>query len=487
MKEFATYNDYTAYINGSPVLPNVSTCFDRAGVAFFKPEPEGPVLPPNNEIWYTSTDGNVIELENAGKRWEINNFGGIIVSNTYENGRGIVRFDGNITKVTSPFSIIEQFKITSIAFPDSVTSIKEYSFNSCSHLQEIVIPPNIINVGKRVFCVSANVWVMELPEKNFINFSTKSAADFNVTVIPDGKWVNNFLIQNNTLIRVCGEGGDSITIPDNVISVQNDAFHELYGFPHTLNIYVSTKILADYLHYTYMENYGGGGAVRKIYLNGQYYGDVQHISCFLPDTQITLADYTTKAIKDITYDDDILVWNADEGKLDSAKPVWLTHSGLMNDHYYKLTFSDGSVLKVTGQNSNHKMYDMTKREFAGCAYAEIGDVIYSLNGPVTLTGKEYIEEEIEYYNIQTDQHINCFAEGILTSDRYGNLYPHDENMKYVKDDREIRPYEEFEAAGISRYWYDHLRMGESTESVEKAADYVKKCESQMLPLPDAAN
>ena len=40
--------------------------------------------------------------------------------------------------------------------------------------------------------------------------------------------------------------------------------------------------------------------------------------------------------------------------------------------------------------------------------------------------------------------INCFAEGILASNRYSNIYPIDGNMKYVKEDRQIRPYSEFE-------------------------------------------
>lgn len=83
----------------------------------------------------------------------------------------------------------------------------------------------------------------------------------------------------------------------------------------------------------------------------------------------------------------------------------------------------------------------------------------------------------------TSGKINCFANGILTSDRYGNLYPI-ANMKYVKDGRTIRPYSEYEAVGIDRYWYDNLRLGENTETVEKSKEYVWKCIGQMLPLPD---
>lgn len=156
-------------------------------------------------------------------------------------------------------------------------------------------------------------------------------------------------------------------------------------------------------------------------------------------------------------------------------------TGLMNDHYYKLTFSDGNTLCTTGQNSNHRVYNVDKQIFDGVANIGIGERVFTENGIVTITNKEYIEEEIEYYNLMTTGAINCFANGVLTSDRYGNLYPID-NMRYVKGNRQIRPYSEFEAVGIKRYWYDNIRLGESDESIEKAIDYVGKCESQMRDI-----
>lgn len=205
-------------------------------------------------------------------------------------------------------------------------------------------------------------------------------------------------------------------------------------------------------------------------------------SCFLKGTQITLANGNKKAIEEITYNDVLKVWNFDEGKEDSAAICWLTRQGLINDHYYKLTFSNGTVLKTTGQNSNHKVYNVDERFFKGVDKTQIGDRIWSENGIVIVTDKQYIEEEVEYYNIITTNHINCYAEGILTSDRYGNRYPVDESMKFIKTDNEIRPYSEYEAAGISKYWYDTLRLGEVPETVEKTKDYIIKLETQMRDL-----
>ena len=44
-------------------------------------------------------------------------------------------------------------------------------------------------------------------------------------------------------------------------------------------------------------------------------------TCFIEGTQISLENGLTKNVEDITYDDELLVWNFDEGKFDIAKPV----------------------------------------------------------------------------------------------------------------------------------------------------------------------
>ena len=207
-------------------------------------------------------------------------------------------------------------------------------------------------------------------------------------------------------------------------------------------------------------------------------------SCILKGTDILLADGTTKKIENLTYDDVLKVWDFDEGRLGSAKVCWLTRPGLTSNHYYQLTFDDGTVLKTTGINSNHRIYSVDQNKFANVCDAKVGDKVFSINGTLTITDVQHIQEECEYYNVITSGKINCFANGILTSDRYGNLYPIDSSMKYVKDGRTVRPYSDYEAVGIDRYWYDNFRLGENTETVEKSKEYVMKCVGQMLPLPD---
>ncbi|MCQ2094099.1 MAG: leucine-rich repeat domain-containing protein [Bacteroidaceae bacterium] len=70
---------------------------------------------PNNEIWYTSSDGEVVKPY-------YNVFGTTIISNTYSNGKGVIKFDNSVTSIGyGAFS--DCSGLTSITIPNSVTTI----------------------------------------------------------------------------------------------------------------------------------------------------------------------------------------------------------------------------------------------------------------------------------------------------------------------------------------------------------------------------
>ncbi|MBO5820205.1 MAG: leucine-rich repeat domain-containing protein, partial [Alistipes sp.] len=110
---------------------------------------------PNNEIWYTSTDDSVVE-PNA-----TNVFGANILSNTYEDGKGVIVFDGPVTKVGSnAFYGYETDceKLTSVTIPNGVTEIGDSAFYSVNNLQTINIPNSVKTIGTFAFigCTSLN-------------------------------------------------------------------------------------------------------------------------------------------------------------------------------------------------------------------------------------------------------------------------------------------------------------------------------------------
>ena len=86
-------------------------------------------MPPNNEIWYTSSDNDVVIPNDA------NVFGANIVNNSYIDGKGVITFDGDVTLIgEEAFFLCET--LTSITIPDSVTSVYSNAFQWCTSLGE---------------------------------------------------------------------------------------------------------------------------------------------------------------------------------------------------------------------------------------------------------------------------------------------------------------------------------------------------------------
>ena len=196
--------------------------------------------------------------------------------------------------------------------------------------------------------------------------------------------------------------------------------------------------------------------------------------CFPAGTMITLSNGTKKAIEDIVYDDHILVWNFDLGEYASAKPIWIKASETATE-YNVLTFSDGSVLKTVG---NHHIFNKQAERFTHTMTADtpIGTVTVNEQGEeITLVSAEVVKESVEFYNVWTEYHLNMFAQGVLTSNRFNNTYPI-VSMKFVKGNTELRSLAEFN--GIDPKWIQGLRLQEQTS--EHTAEYIKWYVSERL-------
>ena len=135
---------------------------------------------PNNEIWYTSRDGNVVEP------YKTDVFGANIVSNTYSNGKGIILFDGNVTSV-GEFAFNDCKQLTAMWLPSTVTSIGSAAFQSCNLLEKLDVQEGLTVIGEFAFGNCTRFWDIELPQSlETIEDSAFSGCAITSVTFPEG-------------------------------------------------------------------------------------------------------------------------------------------------------------------------------------------------------------------------------------------------------------------------------------------------------------
>lgn len=123
---------------------------------------------PNNEIWYTSVDGQVVMPNFThifGATFLSNSYTSAIVRNQDGSTKGIIRFDGDIIEVgDGAFSSCQ--RLTTLTLPASVTEIGNEAFNGCSALTALYCstqtPPTL---GEKVFEQCGDGFSIYVPEQ----------------------------------------------------------------------------------------------------------------------------------------------------------------------------------------------------------------------------------------------------------------------------------------------------------------------------------
>ena len=188
-------------------------------------------------IRYTSSDGNIITP------CETDVFGASIISNTYENGEGIILFNtpvtsigewafsgcSSLTSVTIGNSVTsignsafaDCSSLTSVTIPDSVTSIGEWAFSGCSSLTSITIPDSVTSIGGWTFFGCSSLTSVTIP--NSVTSIGEGAfcecTSLTSITIPDSVTsIGSFAFSDCRALT-------SVTIPDSVTSIGDSAFH----------------------------------------------------------------------------------------------------------------------------------------------------------------------------------------------------------------------------------------------------------------------
>ena len=190
--------------------------------------------------------------------------------------------------------------------------------------------------------------------------------------------------------------------------------------------------------------------------------------CLAAGTVIALSNGTSKRIEDITYDDSLRVWDFDLGQMAASRPLWIKRAETTGQ-YNLLKFSDGTTLRTINQ---HRIFNKEAGRFTYPMTGDtpIGTTTFNQHGQeVVLVSKEVVAEAVDYYNVITDHHMNLFADSVLTSCRFNNIYPI-VAMTFVKDDRALRAGAEF--ADIPERFVTGLRLSEQTIDLSEIRWYV---------------
>lgn len=111
---------------------------------------------PANQIWYISSDESVVEP------YAKDVFGAKILSNTYENGKGVITFDGDVTAI-GDYAFVSRSEIISISIPESVTSIGFSAFGGCN-MTKFIIPKGVKETGSYAFSDCKNLNSILIPD-----------------------------------------------------------------------------------------------------------------------------------------------------------------------------------------------------------------------------------------------------------------------------------------------------------------------------------
>lgn len=170
---------------------------------------------PNNEIWYTSSTGQIIQP------YAQNVFGANMLSNEYdaEAGRGVITFDDAVRSIGDNAFYLRT-DLTSISIPNFVTSIGTNAFSYCSALTSVSIPGSVTRIGDYAFFECQNLASISIPcsvrnigENAFESCSSLTSVNIPNSVATIGKWA----------FHGCS-GLTSVTLPDNVTSIEAHTF-----------------------------------------------------------------------------------------------------------------------------------------------------------------------------------------------------------------------------------------------------------------------
>ena len=209
--------------NDCPIIVPVGTT-DTYVAAWGEYAPRIEGSQPDNEIWYTSTDGQVVLPDNTGA------FGANFLSNEYNDGKGVLRFDGPVTKVGEG-AFLNCGTLREAILPKTVTTIGDGAFYNAAGLERVHIPKLVSSIGVQVFQKASSIARITVDPEN-VTYDSREDCNAIIHTATNTLVVGckNSFIPNN--IKRIGDYAfvfcadlTEITIPESVETIGISAFN----------------------------------------------------------------------------------------------------------------------------------------------------------------------------------------------------------------------------------------------------------------------
>lgn len=179
---------------------------------------------PNDEIWYTSTDSQTVTPYNTSA------FGSAtITSNTYSDGKGIIKFDQPLTAIGSQ-ALYACGTLASISLPATVTSIGFAAFHQTA-LTEFNVPASVTSIADSILSGNPGLEVITVDPANTVYDSRDNCNGIIETASNTLKMGCKNTVIPNTVTTVGGYAFNgcssltAITIPSLVTNIGSFAFY----------------------------------------------------------------------------------------------------------------------------------------------------------------------------------------------------------------------------------------------------------------------
>ena len=141
--------------------------------------------------------------------------------------------------------------------------------------------------------------------------------------------------------------------------------------------------------------------------------------CVTGNTLVTLADGTQKRIDEVTYADQLLVWNFYTGEYDVAPASIIMNHGYDNYTVVTLNFDDGTTVNTI---NGHGFFDVSANKYVILSESNAAD--YIGHEFVKMDGDGYATTKLVSYSVKTEyteswsiltaEQYNCILEGMWT-------------------------------------------------------------------------